>query len=324
MDKNLVAQLQDFMRLSGGFRASRVILTANNYAIFEYLKTPKTVEELARRIKTDLRATEILLDAVTALGLLRKTGSKYHNAAPAKKFLVKESPWYQGDMLRHSDALSKNWSGLDEVVRTGLPNRSGGRDYEVFIRAMHNNAVFRAKDVVSSIDLRGVKKALDLGGGPGTYSMELARRGISVTLFDLPDTISIAKKIVKASKTGNIEFVSGDFHSDDIGRGYDLVFISQIFHSLAQDECLALLKKAHAALNPGGRIAVHEFSLEKDRAHPVPGALFSINMLVNTAAGRSYTSQEITTWLKKTGFKGLKTTALGDTVVISGTVRSEL
>jgi hypothetical protein len=50
-----------------------VILTANNYRIFDYLKTPKTAGSIARSISTDPRATEILLDAVTALGLLKKT-----------------------------------------------------------------------------------------------------------------------------------------------------------------------------------------------------------------------------------------------------------
>jgi ubiquinone/menaquinone biosynthesis C-methylase UbiE len=317
MNKDLMDQMQGFMRLAGGFRASRVILTANNYAIFEFLKAPKTANALARKIKTDLRATEILLDAITAIGLLKKIGGKYQNTNSAKKFLLKESPWYQGDMLRHSDALWKNWSGLDEVVKTGLPNRAGGRDHESFIRAMHNNAVLRAKNVISAIDLRGVKKALDLGGGPGTYSMELARHGIQVTLFDLPDTIDIARRIVTASKTKGIEFIRGDYHTDDIGTGYGLVFISQILHSLSQNENRTLLEKSRDALNPNGTIAIHEFFLEDDRASPVPGALFSVNMLVNTTAGRSYTLQEMKSWLAKTGFKGIKTKVLGETAVLT-------
>ena len=182
---------------------------------------------------------------------------------------------------------------------------------------MHNNAVFRAKDVVASIDLSDVKKALDLGGGPGTYSMELARHGISVTLFDLPDTLVVSRKIIRESKEKDIDFISGDYYSDDIGEGYDLVFISQIFHSMSVDESLALLEKSRNALNRHGRIAVHEFFLEKDRAHPVPGALFSVNMLVNTAAGRSYTAEEMKAWLKKAGFRGVKTKILGETVVLT-------
>lgn len=318
MDKTLAKQLQEFTRLWGGFRASRVVLTANNFAVFEHLRKPATAKEVAKIVGLDPRATEILLDALTALGLLKKTGSTYRNTEMAKNFLVKGSPLYHGSMLRHADSLWKSWSGLDEVVRTGLPNRSGGRDHESFIRAMHNNAVFRASDVIKAIDLRGVKRALDLGGGPGTYSMELARKGIAVTLFDLPNTMEIAQEIVGESKIRNIDFLSGDFHTDGIGSGYDLVFISQIFHSLSEADNLALLKKSHESLNPKGRVAVHEFFLEKNRAFPVPGALFSVNMLVNTTEGRSYTPQEMKAWLLRAGFKGIKTKVLGETVVVTG------
>lgn len=318
MDKKLLKQLKEFGAIWGGFRASRVILTANNYRIFDQLNSPKTAGEIARAISTDPRATEILLDAVTSLGLLKKSGGKYRNTAITKTFLVKSSDLYQGDMLRHADSLWKSWSALDEVVKTGLPVRSGERDHGSFIRAMHNNAVFRAKDAISAIDLKGVTRALDLGGGPGTYSMELARNKIIVTLFDLPETLEIARQMIGEQKTKNVRFIGGDFHSDDIGNGYDLVFISQIIHSLSIDETTALLSKSRKALNPSGTIAIHEFLLEKNRSFPVPGALFSVNMLVNTPAGRSYTVEEMKGWLTKTGFKGIKAKALGETVVVTG------
>jgi len=315
MKIKLIQQFQTIRQLSGGFRASRVILTANNYAIFDHLKAPRTAAVLSRIIKTDPRSTEILLDAVTGLGLLRKKGSTYRNTPLAMAFLTKASPWYQGDMLRHSDHLWKNWSGLDDVVKTGMPNRTEGRDYGVFIRAMHNNAILRAPAVIDAIDPTGVQTALDLGGGPGTYCAELARRGVRVTLFDLPDAINVARKLVK---TKAVHFLEGDFHSDNIGRGYDLVLISQILHSLSIQESLSLLRKANFALNPKGRIAIHEFLLDSNRAHPVSSALFSINMLINTAEGRCYTPKEMKDWLKKTGFRGIERKALGDTVVMMG------
>ncbi len=315
MNDRLMEQLKKLRQLSSGFRASRVILTANNYDIFEHLKKPKTSAALARRLKIDPRATEILLDAVTALGLLKKNRSTYRNTALANTFLIKTSIWYQGYMLRHSDHLWKNWTGLDEIVKTGRPNRLEGRDYQVFIRAMHNNAVLLAPMVIGAVDTMGVKTALDLGGGPGTYCTELSRRGVKATLFDLPEAIEIARQLVK-SKT--VRFMAGDFHYDDIGKGYDLVLLSQILHSLSIEEIQALLMKARSALNPEGRIAIHEFLLDNDRAHPVPGALFSINMLINTAKGRCYTSQEMAGWLKKAGLKHIKTKNLGDTVVLTG------
>ncbi len=319
MNKTLLKQAQELARIWGGFRASRVVLTANNYGLFEHLKSPKTADEVAGILGTDRRATEILMDAAASLGLLEKTGAGYRNAPIVKQFLLKDSPFYQGDMLRHADSLWKSWSGLDEVLKTGRPNRAGGRDHEIFIRAMHNNAVLRAPAVVKAIDLRGVNRVLDLGGGPGTYSMEFAKKGLRVTLFDIPSAIEIAEKIILRAKLKNIDFNRGDFHVDDIGHGYDLIFISQVFHAYPAEENIGLLNKSRDALNPKGKIAIQEFYLDKNRAFPVPGALFSVNMLVNTASGRCYAPQEMKKWLVQTGFRNVKETRINDTVLLTGT-----
>lgn len=321
MDKQLAYQAQEFARISGGFRASRVLLTANNLRVFEHVGMGVAAPELAKILNTDPRATEILLDAVTALGLLRKSRGIYRLTAPAKQFLLPKSPWYQGDMLRHLDTLWTNWSGLDEVVRTGMPNRSGGRHHDVFIRAMHNNAVLRAGSVLKALDLRGVKRALDLGGGPGTYGIELAKRGIEVTLFDLPNTVEIAHEMIRQAGLKNITFRGGDFHFDDIGNSYDLVLLSQVLHSHSALENLALLGRVFDALAPKGMTAIHEFTLAEDHASPVPGALFSVNMLVNTTEGRSYTPKEMKGWMTKVGFGRIKKVALEDTVVMIGRKR---
>lgn len=321
MDKQIAKQAQEFARLSGGFRATRVVLTANNLRIFEQIRKGATAADLAKDLKTDLRATEILLDAVTALGLLRKSRGIYRLTAPAKQFLLPESPWYQGDMLRHLDTLWKNWSGLDEVVRTGMPNRSGGRHHDVFIRAMHNNAILRVEGVLKALDLRGVKRALDLGGGPGTYGIELAKRGIEVILFDLLNTVEIAHEMIRKAGVKNVTFRGGDFHFDDFGNGYDLVLLSQVLHSHSPVENRALLGNVYDALAPKGTVAIHEFALAEDHASPVPGALFSVNMLVNTAEGRSYSPKEMSGWLTKVGFGRIKKVVLGDTVVMTGRKR---
>ena len=318
MNGQIIKDAKQFAGLWGGFRASRVVLTANNLRVFENIGKGSSSDDLAKALRTDLRAMEILLDAVASLGLLRKSGTAYRLTPTAKRFLLPESPWYQGDMLRHADALWKNWSGLDNVVRTGLPNRAGARDHDVFIRAMHNNAVLRAPQVIAGLDLRGVRTALDLGGGPGTYSMALAKRGVAVTLFDLPDTLEVAQEVVRKSRLKNVTFRSGDFHFDDIGSGYDLVLISQVLHSNSTVENIALLGKAHDALAPHGRVAIHEFSLNEDHASPVPGALFSVNMLVNTAGGRSYTRKEMKSWLTKAGLKSVTVKDLGETVLVIG------
>lgn len=302
-------------KLYRGFQASRVILTANNYGIFEHTQSPKTAKQIAKAVHADARAMEILLDAVTSLGFLRKSNAKYKNTPLSDALLVQGKPFYQGDALRHADSLYQNWSGLDKVVKTGLPYHKAD-NHSSFIKAMHNMAVLKARKVIQSIDLRGVKTVLDLGGGPGTYSIEFARRGAFVTLFDFAETIRIARVIVKKSGVENIKYLPGNFKHDSIGKNYDLIFVSQILHAYSDVDCRELMLKCARALNPGGRIIIQEFHIAEDRAHPVPAALFSINMLVNTAGGRSYTPVEMKNWLLGAGLKNVKIKPVGDNVLV--------
>jgi len=310
-------EIKSLRKLWGSYWQARVLLTANNLMIFDHLKTAKTASQVASLTSADPRATEILLDAVTGLGLLKKNKNMYRNSAIANHLLVSGKPYYQGDILRHADNLWTNWSNLDEIVKTGLPARKAFAT-DAFIRGMHNIAMSRAKDIIGAIDTRGVKKALDLGGGPGTYSVEIARKVDSVTLFDLPATIAIATDIIDEAGLSNISFIEGDFLIDDIGEGYDLIFTSQVLHAFSAGNNMKILKKAYKALNHNGLLVIQEHYLEASRTKPVHGSLFSVNMLVNTHGGRSYSVPEMKHWLSTTGFKKLRHKLLGDNVLVSG------
>jgi len=137
----------------------------------------------------------------------------------------------------------------------------------------------------------------------------------------VPSTLEVAKSFIRTSKAGTIELKAGDFHTDPIGKDFDLVLISQVFHSYSEGENCALLKKARNALNPRGQVVIHEFFIGPNRAYPPVGALFSVNMLVNTSTGRCYTPQEMKKWLAKTGFRNVREKPINDTVLVMGTKR---
>jgi len=307
-------------RLWGAFRQARVILTANNYRVFDHLRKPQSARTVAKRLNTDLRATSILLDALTGLGLLKKMNNRYINSALADRFLVSESPYFQGDILRHADVLWKNWSALDDVIKTGKPHHEW-HDQEAFILGMHNLAVLKVKDVIRRIGMRGVKTALDLGGGPGTYSLEMARRGIQVTLFDREETIEIAKRVIQKSGftiKHPIRYIKGDFLEDDIGDDYDLIFISQVLHAYSEEDVVHLFRKCKRALNKGGRLVIQEFYISSDLTTPASSALFSVNMLVNTEGGRCYSPDELKRWLRDTGFVYSGSFIFDDSIIMEG------
>ena len=300
-----------------GFWSSRIVLTANNLRVFDQLTKPRKASEVASLISTDPRATEILLDALTGLELIKKRGNKYHNANLARKCLVKGGDNYMGDIIRYGESLWQSWSHLDEIVRSGKPCRQEGwRDYEAFTFGMHNLSSQKAPVVLDKIGLSGVKRALDLGGGSGAYSIEMARQGIDVTLFDQPVTIPIARKIIASEGVAGIHLIEGDFVKDDIGSGYDLILASQICHCISDSENQYLMQKCYNALNAGGRLVIQEFILDKDHTTPLSGALFSVNMLVSNDGGRSYSPDEISTWLIHAGFSDIQIIRQSDTVLV--------
>jgi ubiquinone/menaquinone biosynthesis C-methylase UbiE len=315
---NILEQSQGLKKLWSGYQSARVLMTANNYRVFDYLQKQKTANALAKDIGADIRATEILLDALTGMGLLIKQKNRYKNSSQASRFLVSESPYYQGDIIKHGETMWNRWSDLDKVMKTGKPSQRP-RDHDAFILGMHNISSLKAKKIISEVDLEGVETVLDLGGGPGTYSLEMARRGAHVTLFDLPETIKIAKKLLARSPkiAKKMTFIEGDFFVDDIGNGYDLIFISQIMHSFSEKDNVSLLRKSRRALNDNGRVVIHEFSIDEKKTGPVQSALFAVNMLVNCEGGRTWSHGDMKRWFKKAGFKAARKKDVVEGVLVS-------
>ncbi len=310
--------LAGLRKLYLGFISSRVILTANNLGIFDNLKKASSATVIAGKLKIDPRATEILLDALTGIGLVSKSGAgRYRNAPVSSRYLVKGLRLYQGDIIRHASTMWQNFSALDEVVRTGRPARRGF-DHESFIMGMHNLTVLRTESLIKAVELKSVKTMLDLGGGPGTNAIAIAKKGIKATVFDLPGTIKITKKVARRESVKGIRFIAGDFHVDGIGSGYDLILLSQILHAFSAEENIALLRKCETAVNPGGRVVVQEFPIDETRTAPPHSALFSVNMLVGTEKGRCYSPKEMKRWLAETGFKNIIIKYLPETVLIMG------
>jgi len=299
---------------------ARVILSAHSVGIFNVLKKPATAKTVAKKLSLNLRATEIVLDALTSLRLLQKQKNIYKLTATAKKFLCVDSSHYMGHALELFELLWDSWSQLTDILKHGGPAENDRFDHRVFIMAMDDLARWKTTQVLNCIELKKVKKALDLGGGPGTYARALASKGIHVTLFDRPETLPIAEELAKQQNLAkNISFKGGDFLNDPIGSDYDLVLLSQILHAYGPKDCVRLLKKINKALCRDGILLVHEFLVNKNRTAPPSGALFGVNMLVNTHEGRVYPVDEIKEMMKKAGFKKFSICNLHDTVVVKAT-----
>ncbi|MFQ6092352.1 MAG: methyltransferase [bacterium] len=318
MLEDVAKRVEDLSAVASVFMQSQVILVANEYDLFTKIDGRSlTVDEVAATLQTDPRPTRMLLDVLAGMGYLEKSDNTYRNSEVSKELLVAGSPYYQGDSLRHRYRLWFSWSTLREVMRTGLPaddltiafKEPEAQTTRHFILAMANSALISVEQVLEKLDLTGVTTLLDLGGGPGSYAIAFAKKypQLRATVFDLPDPCSIAQEQIERAKVAHrVTTHAGDFLKDDIGRGYDMVFLSNIIHSHSPDDIQLLLSKCFHALNPGGRIVVKDFLTDDDRSGPLFTLLFAINMLVNTQAGDTYTFTQVEGWLKEAGFGNLR------------------
>ncbi|HXY20741.1 MAG TPA: methyltransferase [Gemmatimonadales bacterium] len=293
-----------------GYQESRILLTAVELDVFTAAGGGATGAEVARRCRTDRRATELLLNALVALDALQLKGDCYVNTPLAARFLAAGSPDDARDALRHNLSLWTTWSSLTEAVREGHVSlrtemRARDDDWTVpFIAAMHRNAAARAPTVVEAVGAGGVQRMLDVGGGSGAYSIAFARANPALTavVLDLPTVLPITEShVAVAGLSDRVTTRPGDLRRDDFGRDYDLVFLSAVCHMLGPDGNRDLLARAAKALAPGGRVVVQDFILEPERTKPRQAVLFAINMLVGTDAGSTYTEAEYASWLAAAG-----------------------
>lgn len=272
-------------------------------------------EKVAAAAGADVRGMTVLLNALTALGLLEKDGQRYRNSPSAKQFLDRKSSEYIGYMIMHHHYLVESWARMDEAVRQGKPLAGKNVEHEkdqrreAFLMGMFNIASQQAPHICAEIDLDHRRRLLDLGGGPGTYAINFCKKNpnLEAVIYDLPTTQPFADKTVASQGLSHrIRFMPGNYTTDPLGGPFDVVWLSHILHAEGIKTCKRLIKKAVGVLSSGGIILVHDFFLNDTMDGPLFPALFSLNMLQATNEGQSYSEYQVIKMLSDAGVKNIK------------------
>jgi predicted O-methyltransferase YrrM len=302
-------ELLDVVR---SFQTGCILAAGVTLDVFTRLhEKPATARALASRLDTDLRATTILLDALAALGFLEKQSSQYSAPEDLARLLSERSAENILPMARHQANCLRRWAELPRVVRTGsrpepvASVRGAAADQADFIGAMHNISKPIADEVVGKLQPLKFRHLLDIGGGPGTWTIAFLRAvpAARATLFDLPPVVAMAKqRLAEAGLLDRATLVGGDFYADDLPAGADLVWLGAICHQNSRQQNRDLFAKAFTALGDGGALVIRDVVMEPSRIAPASGALFAVNMLTATEAGGTYTFKEYSEDLRKAGF----------------------
>lgn len=296
--------------LTDGYRGAQIVFEAVRVNLFEKLESPTHAEDVATATGWTARGARMLLDALVALDLIEKRDGTYRNLPAASDCLVPGAPHDQRHIILHRANCKLSWDLLGECLRTGAPARprQGARNPEelrAFILGMADIAKISAQMVVEAVDLSHFRNLLDVAGGPATYTTTFlaAHPALRGTVFDLTEVIPISREAVAKSPVADrVSFIEGDLTRDPFGEGYDLVFASNIIHSLSAEQCRALMKKCFEALAPGGLLIVKDFLVDAERSGPPFSLLFALHMYVSTEAGDTYTFDEVAEWTDAAGF----------------------
>ncbi len=304
-----------------GFWAAKTLLSAVEIGLFtELAKHPEDLETIQGRLGLHPRSARDFLDALVALGFLRRTAGRYHNTPATDLYLDRGKNTYLGGLLEMANhRLYPFWGHLTEALRTGLPQneaRGGGTPLfaalyadparlQQFLSAMTGLSHGSNLAVARQFPFDRYQTFADIGTAQGDLAVQiaLAHPHMSGSGFDLPEIAPIFEEYVERhGLAGRLRFTPGDFFADPLPAA-DVLLMGHILHDWSRDEKTVLLRKAYDALPAGGALIVYESIIDDDRSQNAFGLLMSLNMLIETQAGFDYTGADCIQWMREVGFR---------------------
>ena len=315
--------IQEIVDLASAYYGSAVLFAAIDNDVFARVEAG----EFASAAEAALpRGVRLLLDACVAEGLLEKNDGVYSNTAAGRMALVPGGPADLTKAIRYNRDVYPTWGRLADFARTGKPVERPeihlGEDpvrTKAFAASMFGRAMGIGRSVVPMVDLKasvegGEIRLLDLAGGPAAYAILLCQENPSLKC------VTVDLKAISAEAAGyverfglrdRIECRAGDYHTDTYEKGaYDAVTIFGALHQESPAQIVDILKRAHDALKPGGRLFVLDMMTDATRTAPKFSALFAVNMALTTENGWVFSDEELKGWMREAGFRPGETRAV--------------
>ncbi len=306
------------------YQRSAALNSAIDLDVFTAIEDGHTTPAaIASRAGASERGIRILCDFLTTIGLLTKPDGAYRLPPESAAFLSTRSPAYLGTTARFllRPQLKQNMDRLTEAVRLGGVPPSGDNNVSdenpiwiEFARSMGPMMVPAAHGIADLVAAaEGPLKVLDIAAGHGLFGITIAQRNpqAEIVALDWPSVLAVAVEHATAAQVQNrYRTLAGDAFKVAYPTGFDAALVTNFLHHFDSPTCTTFLKKVHAALKPGGRVAVLEFVPNPDRVSPPVPARFSLAMLAGTPSGDAYTFAELQQQLETAGFRNVSSHAL--------------
>ncbi len=317
---------EGILRLGMGFWESKALLSAVELGLFTELAKdgPMPAEAIGARLGLQRRGLHDFLDVLVALGMLQRDATgRYANTPEGDLYLDRAKPTYVGGLLEMANQrLYPFWGRLTEALRTGQPQnemRDGDPDFfaklyadparlEGFLRAMTGISRPTARAMASAFPWQDRRSVADIGCAQGGCLAEILRAQphLSGIGFDLPPVRPVFEAHMREQGLADrARFLPGSFFEDPMPQA-DVLVMGHILHDWDEAEKRMLLRKAHAALPPGGALVVYDAMIDDARRENTYGLLMSLNMLIETPGGFDYTGADCQGWMREAGFRDVR------------------
>ena len=300
-----------------GFMAARTLHVALEFELFTTLSgEPRSLAQVARTVGLAERAASRLLHACAALGLVRVEAGAYANTPVSEKYLVRGRPTFIGGYVKlFDDVAYHRWGQMGEALRRNGPVEELDHPYryfdteveeaEAFLGAQHEGSASLGYALARRFDFSPFRCLLDLGGGAGTYSIEILKRypHLKAIIFDFPPVCAMAERALQeAGLSGRATTVGGDYERDALPAGADVVLWSGNLHASSPQRCREILTKLRGLLPEHGAVLIHDYLLDDAGDGPLIPALLALHMTLVSEHGQVYSGAELRELLGEAGF----------------------
>ncbi|MFN0249338.1 MAG: methyltransferase [Kofleriaceae bacterium] len=299
------------------------VAVADELRLFDVVRDePRGASAIADALQVELRATEAIASLMTSLGFLVLSDGRYAITDLARTYLLSDSPYYWGGMLRRVRENPIDCRKLIESLRRGKAASEAALTgmweapvpppaaLVAFTHAMHAHSFALAMRVAQLLDINDTSRLLDVAGGSGSYSIAAAlnRPNLTCTIFELPPVCEVARSYAeKHGVADRIATATGNMFSDGWPTGHDRLLMADIFHDWGDARCALLAKKAFDALVPGGKVLLHEMLLSDAKDGPLGATSYSM-IMVYVTEGRQRSAIELRELLVTAGFVDVRVT----------------
>jgi ubiquinone/menaquinone biosynthesis C-methylase UbiE len=321
-------QIEKFYLVFGGHIFFQTLRTAVRLRLFDLLKEngPLQLADIAVKLKLQPQPVRILLLGLTAVGFVKKRGSYFSNSHLADMLFVHSSPrklvayielqhrvmykglfWLLESVKENSNVGLKEIPGAEDTLYERLSHDNELE--QIFQDAMQELSLHANEELSQSLNLKGVRKLVDVGGGDGTNAIALARRwpDLKTVIFDSATVCTIADGNIKSQNmTSQVSTSAGHAFLSPFPEGIDALMFCHFFTIWGEMKGKELLRKCYDALPKGGRVILFNMIQQDNEKGPLSAAVGSPYFLgIATGLGMLYTAREYKEWFAAAGFHSI-------------------